>query len=65
MLISQYVKWQNFKNIIYKAMIAFENSGISTKDCFTDISKPIISGKRKQELIENYKLTRYDCYRKL
>jgi DNA-damage-inducible protein D len=43
-------------------MIACENSEISTKDCFTDVSKPIISGKGKEELIEDYKLTRYACY---
>ena len=62
MVILQYSKWQNFKKIIDKAMIACENSEISIKDCFTDVSKPIISGKGKQELIEDYKLTRYACY---
>ena len=32
MPILQYVKWQNFKKIIDKAMIACENSEISIKD---------------------------------
>ena len=58
----QYAKWQNFKKIIDRAMIACENSEISTKDCFTDVDKPIISGKGKEELIEDYKLNRYACY---
>ena len=62
MKVLQYVKWQNFEKIINKAMIACENSKISIKDCFTDVSKPIISGKGKEELIEDYKLTRYACY---
>ncbi len=62
MPVLQYAKWQNFKKIIDKAMIACQNSEISIKDCFTDISKPIISGKGKQELVEDYKLTRYACY---
>ena len=62
MPILQYAKWQNFKKIINKAMIACENSEIPTNYCFTDISKPIISGKGKEELIEDYKLTRYACY---
>jgi len=62
MPVLQYAKWQNFKKIIDKAIIACKNSEISIKDCFTDISKPIISGKGKQELIEDYKLTRYACY---
>ena len=62
MTVLQYAKWQNFKKIIDKAMIACENSEISIKDCFTDVSKPIISGKGKEELIDDYKLTRYACY---
>lgn len=62
MTVLQYAKWQNFRKIIEKAMIACENSEISTKDCFTDVSKPIISGKGKEEFIEDYKLNRYACY---
>ncbi len=58
----QYSKWQNFKKIINKAIVACENSEISTDDCFTNISKPIISGKGKKEYIEDYKLSRYACY---
>ena len=62
MPILQYAKWQNLKKIIDKAMIACENSEISIRDCFADVSKPIISRKGKQELIEDYKLTCYACY---
>ena len=62
MPVLQYAKWQNFKKIIKKAMIACENSDISIDYCFTDVSKPIISGKGKEEFIEDYKLTRYACY---
>ena len=62
MPVLQYTKWQNFKKIIEKAMISCKNSEISTKNCFTDISKPIISGRGKEEWIEDYKLTRYACY---
>ena len=62
MPILQYLKWENFKKVIEKAMIACENSGISAKDCFPDVRKPIISGKGKEEFIEDYKLTRYACY---
>ena len=62
MQVLQYAKWQNFKGIIDKAIIACKNSQISVEDCFTNVSKPIISGKGKQELVEDYKLTRYACY---
>lgn len=58
----EYKKWGNFKNVILKAMIACENSEISTKDCFADVGKSIISGKGKEDIIEDYKLTRYACY---
>ena len=47
MPILQYAKWQNFKKIINKAIIACENSEIPTNYCFTDVRKPIISGKGK------------------
>lgn len=57
-----YKKWGNFKNVIIKAMIACENSKISTKDCFADVGKSIISGKGKEDIIEDYMLTRYACY---
>ncbi|CCZ56482.1 putative uncharacterized protein [Clostridium sp. CAG:1219] len=62
MPILQYSKWENFKKVIGKAMIACENSGISAKDCFTDVRKSIISGKGKEDFIEDYKLIRYACY---
>ena len=62
MHILQYSKWENFKKVIEKAMIACENSGISVKDCFPDVRKPIISGKGKEEFIEDFILTRYACY---
>ena len=62
MIVLEYNKWENFKKVIEKAMIACKNSEISVKDCFPDVRKPIISGKGKKEFIEDYKLTRYACY---
>ena len=57
-----YTKWGNFKGVIIKAMQACENSNISTFDCFAEVGKPIISGKGKKEIIEDFKLNRYACY---
>lgn len=48
MLVLKYTKWQNFEKTINKAMISCKNSGISIKDCFTGVSKSIISGKGKE-----------------
>ena len=57
-----YSKWENFSKVIDKAKISCKLSGYSVNDCFPDVRKPIISGKGKQELIEDYHLTRYACY---
>lgn len=57
-----YSKWDNFKGVIIKAMQSCENSNIPTFDCFAEVGKPIISGKGRTELIEDYKLNRYACY---
>lgn len=62
MIALQYSKWGNFKGVISKAIQACENSEIPVSDCFAEVGKPIISGKGKKELIEDYKLTRYACY---
>ena len=58
----EYTQWRNFEKVIEKAKEACQNSGISTLDCFADVSKPIISGKGKQEFINDCKLSRYACY---
>ena len=62
MHVLQYARWENFKKVIEKAMITCENSEISTKDCFLDVTKPIITGKGREDFIEDYKLNRYACY---
>ena len=62
MQVLQYSKWENFKKVIKKAMNTCENSGLSIKDWLPDVRKPIISGKGKEEFIEDYKLSRYACY---
>lgn len=58
----EYTQWRNFEKVIKKTMLSCENVGISTSDCFADVSKPITTGKGKQEFIEDYKLSRYACY---
>ena len=61
-VVLEYAKWGNFRQVISKAMLSCENAGISTADCFADVGKPIISGKGKQEIIEDFALNRYACY---
>jgi DNA-damage-inducible protein D len=62
MKILEYNKWENFEKVIKKAKESCKNSGISTFDCFPDVRKSIITGKGKETIIKDYKLTRYACY---
>lgn len=57
-----YSKWQDFDNAIQRAKIACENSGHNPDDNFMDVHKPIISGKGREQEIEDYHLSRFACY---
>ena len=62
MHVLQYAKWQNFKEIIDKAKLACENSGINVAEHVTDVSKMFKRGNNAEFEIKDYKLTRYACY---
>ena len=55
-------KWENFYKVIKRAMIACENSGRSTLECFPEVRKtsPMPNGGVKDIL--DYELSRYACY---
>ena len=58
----EYSKWENFNNVIQKAVIAYKNSDNDNSYWLPEIRKPIITGKGKQEFIIDYKISRYICY---
>ena len=58
----EYSKWENFNNVIKKAVIAYRNSNKDDSYWLPEIRKPIITGKGKEEYIMDYKLSRYVCY---
>ena len=62
MPILQYSNWQNFEKIIDKAKTSCENSDISQKDHFIDVSKMVQIGSGAYRKQVDYKLTRYACY---
>ena len=62
MKVLEYSKWENFSKVIDKAKTSCRLSGYNVNDCFPEVGKSITSGKGKQELIEDYHLTRYACY---
>ena len=57
----EYTKWENFQNVIKRAMIACENSGHSVEDDFPEVRKIVDAGITSKP-VKNYELTRYACY---
>ncbi len=57
-----YEKWENFKNVIQKAIEACQSARIETKYHFLNAGKVIAAGKGAQLEREDYFLTRYGCY---
>lgn len=62
MLILQYSKWENFDNVIQKAVISYRNSNNDDSYWLPEVRKPIKTGKGKEEFIKDYRLSRYICY---
>jgi len=61
--ILEYSKWENFKKVIDRAMLACRNSGFNVADHFPDVRKTVeMPSKAKPKLIIDYKLSRYACY---
>ena len=57
----EYTKWENFQNVIKRAMIACENSGHSVEDDFPEVRKIVDAGITSKP-VKDYELTRYACY---
>ena len=58
----EYKDWRNFRKVIDKAVTSANNSSSDKKDWVVEANKPIKSGKGKEEIIKDYKLSRYICY---
>lgn len=57
-----YDRWENFENVINKAKISCETSGMDCADHFRDITKMVTLGSGAERAIEDIMLTRYACY---
>ena len=58
----EYRDWRNFQKVVDKAIISAKNSVLDNGDWVVEVNRPIKTGKGKEELIKDYKLSRYICY---
>ena len=58
----EYSQWRNFEKVIEKAKETCENSGISTLECFAEVSKTSIMPRGGEKEIRDIALNRYACY---
>jgi DNA-damage-inducible protein D len=57
-----YSKWQSFENAIEKAIESCKQSGNDPKHHFAGAGNPIMSGKGRAQVVEDYHLSRFACY---
>lgn len=57
-----YSRWENFVNVIQKAITSCKNAGYSPEDHFLEITKMVDLGSGAQRQIDDIALTRYACY---
>jgi DNA-damage-inducible protein D len=57
-----YERWENFYNVIKKAIVSCENSGAETQNHFRDVKKMVDIGSGISRPVEDIMLTRYACY---
>lgn len=58
----EYRKWENFHNVIKKAMLACKTSNNNVREHFPEVGKPIVGGNGNVQTVVDYCLTRYACY---
>lgn len=57
-----YAKWENFKNVIDRAVESCRSGGIDVRDHFLGTRKMVTVGSGAKVEVEDYFLTRYACY---
>ena len=58
----EYKRWDKFKNVTSKAIIACQNSGNIVDNHFSQLGKMVALGSDTSREIQDYKLSRYACY---
>ena len=58
----EYLRWENFENVIKKAIKSYKKSEVSVFEHFRDVTKTIPMPNNANKIVLDYKLTRYACY---
>lgn len=58
----EYSKWENFHQVIKRAMIACKTSNYEVYECFPELRKTLEMPKGGVKNVIDYKLSRYACY---
>ena len=58
----EYKDWRNFQKEIYKAITSAWYSISVAEDWVVEVNKPIKTVKGKEEIVKDFKLSRYICY---
>lgn len=61
MFVLEYTNWRNFKSVLLKAQLAYENSGHDPTGHFTDASKMVALGSDASREVEGMHLSRCAC----
>lgn len=57
-----YSKWQNFSDVINKAILSCKNNGIKVEEHFISYQSDVSIGKDVTRKVDDYLLTKYACY---
>lgn len=57
-----YAKWQRFREVVQRAVMACQNSGQDPANHFTGTGKMVALGSGAKRKIEDFHLSRYACY---
>lgn len=58
----EYKDWRNFQKVINKAITSAWNSISVAEDWVVEVNKPIKTVKGEEEIVKDFKLSRYICY---